>query len=110
MSIFVLGILSLASPQSPALERGAGFEHPLPRDWTRRTDEASKATILIPPEAGEQVQLVLHPVRQGALGTEQEFHDAMLKSVTGQAEVDDDRLTGRTGSFQWTRVKLTTRT
>lgn len=94
--------------QSPAVERGSGFEFVLPKGWTRKEQE--KCTILTPPGAKDDIRLVLYPladVSDGTYANEAHFHVAMLQALTENAQREGEPTTGHTGAFQWSRVKFT---
>lgn len=109
MAALALALLAAFSPQSAPVERGSGYEFVLPKGWTRETDEATKFTLLQPPRS-KDVRLILYPlypVENGTYANEAHFHIAMLQALTEKGERKGEPQTGKTGSFQWSRVRFT---
>jgi len=105
----ILVVLSLLSQQPPQPERGSGFEFVVPEGWTRQREEAANTTILLPPGSKGDVRLVLYPphaVSSGTYANEAHFQVAMLQALTEGGERRGEPTTGRTGAFQWSRVKF----
>jgi hypothetical protein len=103
-------MLSILSEEAPPLERGSGFEFAVPKGWTRQPEEAPKTTVLVPRDAKGEVRLILYPpyaVSNGTYSNEAHFHIAMLQALTEAGEKQGEPTTGKTGAFQWSRVKFT---
>src|SRR5262245_28740000 len=108
MVVLPVALFALLAQQPPAVERGSGYEFVLPKGWTRKEQE--KVTILAPSDAKGDVRLILYPladVSDGTYSTEEHFHVAMLQLLTEKGEKEGEPVTGRTGAFQWSRVKCT---
>jgi hypothetical protein len=109
MIVLALAMLSLLPQHPPAPEKGSGYEFVVPKGWTRKPEGADKATTLVP-TGSKDVRLILYPlypVENGTYANENHFHVAMLQALTENGEKKSDPVTGRTGAFQWSRVKFT---
>ena len=109
MIALALAMLSLLPQQSPAPEKGSGYEFVVPKGWTRSPEGADKATTLVP-TGSKDIRLILYPlypVENGTYANENHFHVAMLQALTENGEKKSEPVTGRTGAFQWSRVKFT---
>jgi hypothetical protein len=100
--------LALILALQDATSEASGLVFTLPPGWTRRLDEASKATLLVPPDAEvRDAAVILYPTTPDIPGTAQEAHDKMLRATTAAGEVEGVPQTGTTGLFQWSRVTIT---
>jgi hypothetical protein len=108
MIAFALAVL-LSQP-APAPERGSGYEFVVPKGWACEKGDATKPTVLRPPDAKSDTRLILYPlyaVENGTYSNAEHFHVAMLQALTENAEKQGESVTGKTGAFQWSRVRLT---
>src|SRR6185295_14718309 len=105
-----VALMALLVQQTPSVERGSGYEFVLLKGWTRQPDDGSKATILVPPNSKGDVRLILYPqeaVENGTYANEAHFHIAMVQALTEKADKKGEPVAGKTGAFQWSRVKFT---
>jgi len=108
MSALSLLLLSLLIRQTPPVERGSGYEFVVPKGWVRAENENS--TVLTPADSKAEVRLILYPmanVSDGTYANEAHFHIAMLQALTENGEREGEPVTGKTGAFQWSRVRYT---
>lgn len=106
--MIALAVLALLAQQAPAPEKGSGYEFVVPKGWTRQPPGTDKTTTLAP-TGSKDIRLILYPlypVENGTYANENHFHVAMLQALTENGEKKSEPVTGRTGAFQWSRVKF----
>lgn len=107
MRLLLLALLATALQDTTGTQEARGFVFKVPKGWSSAPDPnpGTNATVLTPPGAGQNAQVILYPVTENVELSPQDVHDTMVKLISSAGTVEGETKTGTTGRFQWTRMK-----